>query len=409
MAIREPVYFEAGTGSIRKFSSEQIDQIISECVYQYSLSPSVTLSVADSTGTPLAAMTDSRYIAGASSTDVAAFPTEATTAEPSIISPVFQRINQQVATVTPVTSTTTLWPAYFTSGENLQAMTLQDVKDTFLHPAIDLLTSASTSSTNQGGTYTISSSDSLADHTLVSATPVFQDTRADIFGFESVTYSGIVQNSTSGSGSGATFTIRRNVFTGVYDIVKTANGTSYAQTNTLTINGSQLGGTDGTHNIIITVLTTAAGGGVDTFTSSGAGVTGDLISIPEPVDQPLVINSYYLHRRNGAGSNSYTAPVFLKANGDVQVYSTANFSSYISDWIRYTAASSTEGYKITYNINGSGNNRGTSMVNTRFDDSTGGNYRTFQAAGSDDYRAQEIPNSTAIFVANTYNLNILKS
>jgi hypothetical protein len=317
MAIREPVYYDAGTDSIRKFSSEQIDQIISECVYQYSLDPSVTLSVADSTGTSLTAITDTRYQAGASSTDVSAFPTEATTAEPSIVTVTYQRINQSVASITPVTDTTTLWPAYFTSGENLQAMTLQDVKDTFLHPAIDLLTSASTSSTNQGGTYTISSSDTLADHTLVSATPVFLDTRVDIAQY------------------------------------------------------------------------TAA-------------------AIPEAQDQPITINSYYLHKRNGAASSVYTNPVFLKANGDVQVYSTENFSSYISDWIRYTAASSTDGYKITYNINGSGNTRGTSMINTRFEGEPG-DYQTFQAAGEDDYRAQEFPSTTTVIEADTYNLKILKS
>jgi hypothetical protein len=316
MAIREPVYYDAGTDSIRKFSSGQIDQIISECVYQYSLSPSVALSVVGSGGS-LTAITDTRYQAGAASTSVSAFPTEATTAEPSIVTVTYQKINQTVSSITPVADTTTLWPAYFTSGENLQAMTLQDVKDTFLHPAINFLTSASTSSTNQGGTYTISSSDTLADHTLVSATPVFLDTRVNI---------------------------------ALY-------------TNT---------------------------------------------TIPETQDQPITINSYYLHKRNGAASNAYTAPVFLKTNGDVQVYSTANFSSYISDWIRYTAASSTDGYKITYNINGSGNTRGTSMINTRFEGEPG-NYQTFQAAGLDDYRAQEFPSATTIIEADTYNLKILKS
>ena len=43
-------------------------------------------------------------------------------------------------------------------------MSLQDVKDTFLHPAIDLLTSASTS-TQQAGAYTIATSTSLAGST----------------------------------------------------------------------------------------------------------------------------------------------------------------------------------------------------------------------------------------------------
>ena len=57
-------------------------------------------------------------------------------------------------------------------------MSLQDVKDTFLHPAIDLLT-AGTTTTQQAGTYHISTSSSVTGSTLVSATPVFLDTRAD--------------------------------------------------------------------------------------------------------------------------------------------------------------------------------------------------------------------------------------
>ena len=68
-------------------------------------------------------------------------------------------------------------PAYYNSSGQIQAMNLQDVKDTFLHPAIDLLTTGSTT-TQQAGTYTISTSTSLTGATNVS-TPIFSDTRAD--------------------------------------------------------------------------------------------------------------------------------------------------------------------------------------------------------------------------------------
>ena len=57
-------------------------------------------------------------------------------------------------------------------------MSLQDVKDTFLHPAIDLLTAASTT-TQQAGTHTIATSTTLSGATNVSTTPIFSDTRAD--------------------------------------------------------------------------------------------------------------------------------------------------------------------------------------------------------------------------------------
>jgi hypothetical protein len=61
----------------------------------------------------------------------------------------------------------------------MQAMSLQDVKDTFLHPAIDLLTAGGIVSSQQGGTYHISSTSSYPGSTIVSATPIYLDTRAD--------------------------------------------------------------------------------------------------------------------------------------------------------------------------------------------------------------------------------------
>ena len=59
-------------------------------------------------------------------------------------------------------------------------MSLTDVKDTFLHPAIDLLASGSTG-TQQGGTYHVSTSASVSGSTEVSgaSTPIFSDTRAN--------------------------------------------------------------------------------------------------------------------------------------------------------------------------------------------------------------------------------------
>ena len=68
----------------------------------------------------------------------------------------------------------------------IQSMTLQDVKDTFLHPAIDLLSSGSTG-TNQGGTYHITTSASTSGSTEVSGsnTPVFLDTQANVGAYTS--------------------------------------------------------------------------------------------------------------------------------------------------------------------------------------------------------------------------------
>src|SRR5210317_1724244 len=175
MAVRTPL--KNDSGNVKEMSSAEVDQIIDQIVYQYSLNPSVALSVVGSGGS-LGTITDTRLEAGSSSTSTTAFPSEATTQEPQVVSVSYSKINSSTASVTPTTDTGKTWPAYYTSAGHIQAMSLQDVKDTFLHPAIDLLTSASTT-TEQAGTYTIATSISLAGSTNVDTTPIFSDTRAD--------------------------------------------------------------------------------------------------------------------------------------------------------------------------------------------------------------------------------------
>ena len=66
--------------------STQIDQIVDQIVYQYSLNPSVSLSVVSSSGS-LDSINDTRLQAGAQSTSATAFPSESTTAEPGQLLP----------------------------------------------------------------------------------------------------------------------------------------------------------------------------------------------------------------------------------------------------------------------------------------------------------------------------------
>src|SRR5210317_2419975 len=312
MAVRQPLYYN-GSNQIQAMTTAMVDEIVDQIVYQYSQSPSVTLSVVSSGGS-LDSMNDTRLQAGAASTSATAFPSEATTAEPSTVTVSYDRLNSTNASVTPTTDTGKTWPVYYTSGGHIQAMSLQDVKDTFLHPAIDLL-SAATTTTQQAGTYFISSSSSVAGSTLVSATPIFLDTRAD------------------------------------------------------------------------TTLYTAGG-------------------IGETLDQPTTITSYYLQRVNGSDT-SYTVPFYVNASNHLQEFDSATFESLLQGWIRYTAASSTDGYSISYNLgtSGSGNTRGSGMGDTRLNGS--GNYQT-RFVNADDYRAQEFPNGTATTI-NTYYLRINKS
>lgn len=171
MAVRQPLYYNSG--NLQEMTTTMVEEIVDQIVYQYSLNPSVTLSVVGSGGN-LNAITDTRLQAGAASTSTTAFPSEATTAEPSVVTVTYDKVSTANASITPTSDTGKTWPAYYNSGGNIQAMNLQDVKDTFLHPAIDLLQSGSTG-TQQAGTYHITTSSSGA----VSATPIFANTQAN--------------------------------------------------------------------------------------------------------------------------------------------------------------------------------------------------------------------------------------
>ena len=308
MAVRTPLYNDSG--NIKQMTTAMVNEIVDQVVYQYSLNPGVSLSVVSSGGS-VGTISDTRLQAGAYSTSTTSTPSEATTAEPSTVTVNYSKIDQTDATHTPTADTGKLWPIYYNSSNQIQAMSITDVKDTFLHPAIDLLVSGSTG-TQQGGTYQISTSTSVSGSTLVSSTAVFQDTRAN------------------------------------------------------------------------TSLYTAGG-------------------IPETLDQPTTITSYYLHKITGSDT-SYTLPFFINADNNIQIFAEATFESLIQEWIRHTAAASTDGYRLSYSYT-TGNNRGTGMTDTKLDGS--GNYQT-RFVNANDYRAQEFPNGTAQ-TQNTYYLKINKS
>ena len=312
MAVVKPLYVVSG--NLQEMDSTKVDELIARAVYQYSLSPSVVLSVVSSGGS-LGTISDTRKQAGAVSTSNSSFPSEGTTQEPQTVTVNFDKITATTTTSTPTADTGKTFPVYYNSSGQIQAMSVADWKDTIIHPAIDLLASGTVSAT-AAGTYHITTSASVSGSTEVSGanTPVFIDTRAD---------------------------------TSAY--------------------------------------------------SAG--------SIPETQDQPTTIQNYYLQRIDGTDA-SYTEPYFLDGSNNIQEFTTANFDALLLSWIKSTAAGSSDGFAISYNLgtSGSGQTRGSGMADTILDGS--GNYQTRQE--NDDYRAQEFPNGS-VTTANTYNLRINKS
>ena len=124
----------------------------------------------------------------------------------------------------------------------------------------------------------------------------------------------------------------------------------------------------------------------------------------EAIDQPTTIQNYYLHRIDGVDNTLTRAPMYVTAGNDLRNYTTTSFETLLASHIKYTAAASTDGYKITYSYT-TGLNRGSGMADTIL---TGtGDYKTHQVDG-DDYRAQVFPTGSSV-TANTWYLKINKS
>lgn len=291
-------------------TAAMVTAIQNRCVYLYGGSPSVTLSVVGSSGT-LGSMQDTRMQAGAATTDATNFDTEGETPNVSQVTPIeFDKISQVNASLSAPTDTNNrLYPVYYDGSGSVQAMTATDVFDTFITQAIGSLVDG----TDQDGTFRIHTATSLADHTLISATPVFTDTIAD----------------------------------------------------------------------------------VSAYTAGGIG---------ETQDQPTTVDNFYLFRTNQGASPSVTLPFQITSGNDLQKYTISAFDAMLLAEIRHHAVN-TSGSRVTYSINGSGNNRGTGMVDKKLDGA--GNYQT-RFVDANDYRTQEFPNGTAQTV-NTYFLKITRS
>ena len=135
----------------------------------------------------------------------------------------------------------------------------------------------------------------------------------------------------------------------------------------------------------------------DTRANTGAYTAG---GIGETLDQPFTVTNYYLFVTNqGTLTAQSQLAMLLRSDNDIQTFSQANSDALLAADMRYWGTQ-----KIRYSVNGSGNNRGSGMANTILNGS--GNYQT-RFVNTNDYRAQEFPNGTAI-TANTYFLRIRK-
>ena len=184
MAVRTPLYWD-GT-SLKEMSAAMITDCVDEMIRQYGRNPSVTLSRVSSAGS-LNSMDDTRLRSGQAATSVSANPPESTTGEPETVTVTYDHIEQTKATVsTPTDTNNKAFPVYYDNVTgSIQAMSLQDMLDTFADPAIDrLVTDGYTGSVgDHDGMFFIGSNGTVTNETLVNASSVFNDTRADTSSF----------------------------------------------------------------------------------------------------------------------------------------------------------------------------------------------------------------------------------
>jgi hypothetical protein len=194
MAVRIPLKV-VGSGasfSLQRCTAAEITQIVDHMIRKYGQSPSATLAVGSGN---LGNITDTRLQAGAGTTDSTNFDTTGELDDVSGVTVTLNKIlgafygtNAPTITrgteISNATNTAYSFPCYIddASGDaqSVREFDLDDMLDTFWHPAANRLVSASISQANNAGTYTITTSATPASgFTVVSTTPVFTDTRAD--------------------------------------------------------------------------------------------------------------------------------------------------------------------------------------------------------------------------------------
>jgi len=176
------------------------------------------------------------------------------------------------------------------------------------------------------------------------------------------------------------------------------------------INGTESAATNGTYTIATggsaatnytRVSSTAVF--IDTRADTSAYAAG---GIPETLDQPTNVTSFFVDRRSDARAFPSNALLFAESDGEIiQAPLSADdstFNAALENDIQFYAAEDSGGHKLSYNINGSGNSRGTAIVDTKLNGA--GNYQTRQVG--DDYRSQEFPNGSAATIS-TFTFKIV--
>jgi len=318
MTARNPLYYDESSDSLIEMSSSQLLEWQRAAIQQYAANPSVVITVGSGNiGTTLS---DTRFRSSTATQQASSF---ATAGSLGTVTTNFNKIVQTITNPSVLSDTGKSFPVYYDGSGSIQAMSLADFLDTFIKPAIVLMTASSEANAGDfGGTFAISTSSSAASgFTNVSSTAVFIDTRA----------------------------------------------------NTGSFSSGQIGGSGSTQ------------------------------------DHSSTVNSFFMNKDNGDAITPSQNLLYIDSNNDLREYATSgddatDILDILEQFIRDLAASddSASDHNIRYNINGSGNTRGTSMTDTKLN---GSGSQTNRFVGGNDYRSQRFPNGSATTIS-TFNFKI---
>ena len=148
---------------------------------------------------------------------------------------------------------------------------------------------------------------------------------------------------------------------------------------------------------------------IDTRADTGSYSSGQIGTSGSFQDHSSTVTSYFLNRQNATSVTPSKNLLYIDGDNNLKEYATsgddaADITDVLEQFIRDLAASddSAADHNIRYNVNGSGQTRGTSMVDTKLD---GSGSETNRFVGGDDYRSQKFPNGSNATIS-TYNFKI---
>ena len=201
MAFRTPLKFIVHATDVdqdpidiayQNCTAAEITQITTEMIRQYGLNPSATIAYADTGNMGLISNTNLDVGAGVSNTGGSA-PSEADTPNVTTftdnynkLTGAFHGLNAPTFTrgteISNATNTAYSFPCYYAgviNGEHtIRQFNLDDMLDTFWHPAATRLVAGGTGD-DAAGTYITHTASSLTNHTLLDSRSIYVDTQAE--------------------------------------------------------------------------------------------------------------------------------------------------------------------------------------------------------------------------------------